>query len=106
MPAELSAPPGDVHTESIYSNQLVFSWSPVTAQCPHIQYVITTRNCGICPNITNDTSVTCSDFIVNSHENCTCLFAVQTKVCDSILGEKNNYNISLMRNISSGKYSL
>ena len=90
MPAELSAPPNDVHTESIYSNQLVFSWSPVTAQCPHIQYVITSVNCGICSSITNHTFVTCSDFSVSVHGTLRCMFAIQTDVCGSILGEMSD----------------
>ena len=92
MPAELSAPPNDVHIENIDSNQLVFSWSPVPVQCPLIQYVITSRNCGICPSITNATSVSCIHYnSVSPHENRTmsCMFAVQTEVCGSILGTSN-----------------
>ena len=79
-----------VHVEAIDSNQLVFSWNPVPFQCPYIQYIINSTNCGLCPNITNDTSVLCVHYSVDAHKNRTCIFVVQTELCDAILGDRNN----------------
>ena len=93
--AEAFAPLSDVHIESIDSNQLVFTWSSVNLKCPYIQYVITSINCGACPNITNITSVSClpSINILCELENHTCMFAVQTEVCGSILQNSSDYVI-------------
>ena len=44
-------------------------------------YHITSTNCGVCPNITSNTSVTCTDISVDGR---TCLVVIQTK------GDGNN----------------
>ena len=86
----------------------MFSWIPVTAQCPYIQYVITSRNCGLCLNVTNTTSVLCTNYnynSVNAHENRTCIFAVQTEVCGSLIGNRSDYVILYNMNNETGEKS-
>ena len=83
------APPGDIRYEKMEPDRLQFSWSKVAPHCPYVQYIITARNCGICPNTTVDATVTCTNY--SSSENSTCLFAVQTETCGSILGEMSGY---------------
>ena len=53
-------PPGNVHLESNDSNQITFAWDEVITQCSSLRYVITAINCGVCPNTTTDTNVTCT----------------------------------------------
>jgi hypothetical protein len=43
-------------------------------------YNIISVNCGVCPTITTDTSVTCTSVSVDGS---TCLFQVQTTVCNN-----------------------
>ena len=65
------------------------------SQCPYVQYIIFSTNCGLCPSITkfNDTSVSCLRPNVSTDENQTCIFTVQTKVCGSINGNSSAYVI-------------
>ena len=65
----------------------MFAWNKTTsAQCSSIQYVIATVNCGICPNITTNTNITCVQFDVSNHM---CMFAVQTEICARPTGGAN-----------------
>ena len=72
------------------------------SQCPYIQYIITSTNCGVCPNVTNDTSVSCLRFNITTYENHTCMFAVQTEVCGSLIGNRSD-NVILNLN-GNGEY--
>ena len=69
------------------SSQLIFQWSSVGPLCEAIHYHINASNCGHCPGVTNDTTVTCSGF---SLDNQVCLLAVQTVVCDNITGNESS----------------
>ena len=84
-------PPSGLHVETIdhESNQVVFAWNKLTARCSSIQYVITSINCGVCPNTTTNTSITCIQYSVST--NGTCMIAVQTKICGHLLGERSEY---------------
>ena len=86
-------PPSGLHVETIdhESNQVVFTWNKLTARCSSIQYVITAMNCGVCPNTTTDTSITCISYNVSAQMNGTCMIAVQTKICRHLLGERSEY---------------
>ena len=66
--------------------QLIFSWSSVVQNCPSIQYNVNTTDCGVCPDNTADTNLTCTTSNVSSIEQM-CSFSVQTVVCDNIAGE-------------------
>ena len=56
-----------------------------------VQYVITAINCGVCPNTTTDTNITCVQYYVSAHTNDMCMIAVQTKICGHLLGERSEY---------------
>ena len=68
------------------SDELIFQWNTVTPSCEAIHYQINASNCGHCPNVTNDTTITCVDF---SLDNQVCLLAVRTVVCDNITGNES-----------------
>ena len=85
-------PPSNVHLAEINSTHLTFHWSPISSNCDSIQYHITTSNCGICPNVTNSTSVTCyinGLFTNSSRQLYLCIFTVQTVVCNNTAGNEN-----------------
>ena len=89
-------PPTNVRFEAwmIEKNQIVFTWDEVSdTLCSSIQYVISAVNCGVCPNATTNTNITCvyrqSDVGINN----TCMFAVQTEICGYLWGEKSEYVI-------------
>ena len=68
------------------SSQLTFQWSSVTTTCEAIHYHINASGCGHCPDVTNDTTISCRDF---SLDNQVCLLAVKTVVCDNITGNES-----------------
>ena len=77
-------PPNDVYLVEANSTQLSFQWRQISARCPAVQYRIVASNCGQCPNITPNTTATCTGpFPLNDVQ---CLFALQTIVCDDIVG--------------------
>ena len=84
-------PPSDIHVENKDSNQITFAWDELMTKCPSLRYVITAINCGVCPNTTTYTNVTCIQSDVSVHTNRTCLFAVQTEICRYLLGKRSEY---------------
>ena len=80
-------PPTNVRFEAwvIERNQVMFAWDKVPdTLCSSI--------CGVCPNTTADTNITC--VYTQSHmkvDNNTCMFAVQTKICGYLRGERSEY---------------
>ena len=59
----------------------MFSWDEVTdTLCSSVQYVITAINCGVCPNTTTDTNITCA-YMQSGATNNICIFVVQTEIC-------------------------
>ena len=94
-------PPNGIHLEFIESNRLLFTWNKTnqSAKCSSIRYIITAKNCGVCPRNTTNTSIICS-FSSNTHGNC--MFAVSTEVCRSVVGERSEYIIVKLY----GKYKL
>ena len=78
-------PPNDVYLVEANSSQLIFQWSEIPVSCPAIQYRIIASNCGQCPNTTHNTTVTCTGTFPLLHDT-QCLFALQTIVCDDIVG--------------------
>ena len=63
----------------------------MTAQCPSIRYIITAKNCGVCPRSTTNTSIICSIF---PHTRGKCMFAVRTEICRSVVGERSDYVVA------------
>ena len=71
----------------------MFAWDEVSdTLCSSIQYVISAVNCGVCPNTTTDTNITCVYTQSNASvdTNYTCMFAVQTEICGYLLGERSD----------------
>ena len=87
-------PPTNIHIESNNPHQITFVWDEVPVQCSSLQYIITTINCGVCPNTTTDKNVTCdtqSHISPHAKFNNTCLFAVQTEICGYLRGMRSEY---------------
>ena len=85
-------PPSNIHLAEINSTHLTFHWSPISSNCDAIQYRIMRSNCGLCPNVTNSTSVTCyinGLFTNSSRQLYLCTFTVQTVVCANIVGNES-----------------
>ena len=84
--------PNNVRIESNDPYQITFAWDEDSeaVQCSSLQYIITAINCGVCPNIIADKSVTCSD-AQSQRTNNTCLFAVQTEICGHLWGNRSEY---------------
>ena len=84
-----------------------FNWSQISSQCPSIQYHIVASNCGECPDITINNKVTCTGKytqLINSHQ---CSFAVQTIVCDEIIGDISTaINVTVSRSGIWSNYEL
>ena len=74
----------------------MFAWDEIDdTLCSSILYVISAINCGVCPNTTRDTNITCvyTQSGVDIDTNDTCMFAVQTEICGYLLGERSEYVI-------------
>ena len=82
----------------------MFQWEPVEPSCEAIHYLINASNCGHCPNVTNDTTVTCTGFTLDMYDQ-VCLLSVRTVVCHNITGnESGNIQVTL-RGISHFCYN-
>ena len=79
-------PPNDLHLVEVYPDQLVFNWTEESSKfnCPHFYYRLTSSNCGQCPNATTNTTATCTG---NYTTNSSCLFTVQSVLCEDIIGD-------------------
>ena len=77
------------------SSRLIFQWSSVSPSFEAIHYLINASdNCGHCPNITNTTTVTCHGVSLDGE---LCIFALQTVVCDDIIGNESRKVIVTLR---------
>ena len=85
LEAEPLPPPSDISWERLGAEQLMFSWSPVVSNCVSISYNILDSHCGVCPNSTVDTNITCNN--VSTRHLSMCMLAVQTIVCGNISGK-------------------
>ena len=65
-------------------SQLKFIWNKPSTQCSSLGYIITTTNCGLCPNTTTDTYITC--VLVNITSVSVCTFSVQAEICGKLVG--------------------
>ena len=79
-------PPNDIYLMEANFTQLIFLWSSSAPYCTAVDYHINSSNCGHCPNVTNDTTVTCSGFSLDSQ---VCSLAIRTVVCDNITGNES-----------------
>ena len=70
------------------ANRLAFQWSPVITLCEAVHYLVNASNCGHCSNVTNNPTVTCIGFSLDSQ---VCLLSVLTVVCDNTTGNESRY---------------
>ena len=66
---------------SVLKRVISFSWSPLNVTgCVLVpnHFTILSSSCGICPNITNQTSVNCTDVPTNAER---CLFVIIPNIC-------------------------
>ena len=75
----------------------VFTWSPISTNCPAIQYKPLASNCGSCPATTNHTTITCIDVPVDGS---VCTFAVQSVVCRNIGGNMSDVFHGVLKGIN------
>ena len=74
----------DIMISNIENGQITFTWSPLSHNCPSLQYNTITSHCGHCPSTTTYTSVTCTNITLTRFAHI-CVFAVQPVVCETIL---------------------
>ena len=95
-------PPTDVQLVEANNTHLSFNWTQVSLNCPSIEYHIMTSNCGKCPTATPHHAVTCSGNYTWHMNDQKCVFAIQTVVCNNIIGPAVNISIILVNTTVSG----
>ena len=96
-------PPTDVHLVNVNSSYLAFRWSPVSSTCHAIHYLISSSNCGHCPNTTNNTMATCTGMFTGIQ---VCSFTLQTVVCDSFIRNESREVIATLKGMLSYVFAL
>ena len=93
--ADSFPPPKDIYVTEANASQLVFRWEPVEPLCEAVHYLINASNCGHCPNVINDSTVTCTGFSLDMYDQ-VCLFSVRTVVCGNIIrNESRSIQVTL-----------
>lgn len=88
-------PPNAIQLTTIGPSHLTFHWDSLHLNCPTIKYIITTtENCGICPNNTTHTSLTCNNLTVSGQ---TCSYFIQTEICENLIGRRSEPLIVKLR---------
>jgi hypothetical protein len=87
------------------ASQLVFQWESVAPSCEAVNYLINASNCGHCPNVTNDTTVTCTGFTLDTYDQ-VCLLSVQTAVCGNITGNESRSIHVTLRGMSHINFNI
>ena len=65
--------------------------------CPDVEYKVTAVNCGVCPNATNNTNISCVlDDVTTTTDNL-CSLSVQTVVC-SFAGDWDRNTVTVLLN--------
>ena len=80
-------PPTDIRLVDIHPGQITFNWTDVAALCQSLYYNIISYNCGRCPSVTSNTTVTCTDVVASGQ---VCTLSIQTAVCDDVFGNLSN----------------
>ena len=89
-------PPNSAYLVKANVNQLTFIWNPVTPSCEAVHYLVNASNCGHCPNVTNDTTVICTDFTLGTTSyNQECLLSIRTVVCNITGNESSSVQVNL-----------
>ena len=74
-----------VSYQQLHKYTIAFKWNMHTQDC-HPTYNILASNCGLCPTMTNNSTVTCTDVSTDIDDGM-CTLAIQTVVCGRIAGE-------------------
>ena len=85
--------PDNVHLAQVSKNALTFQWDPVQSVCPDniIGYKVIATNCGVCPNTTLSTSVTCiTSSMLTTNISKLCSLSVETTACGTNTGNRSN----------------
>lgn len=80
-------PPSGIHLENANEDYLTFIWDPIAPDCTAIRYIITSTDCGKCPDTTIHNSVICNEFPMSTNGSL-CIIAIQSEFCP---GRDNMY---------------
>ena len=89
-----SFPPPDINGANVSTNELIFSWNPVSLQCPALDHSAIVRNCGTCVTNTSSARTVCNDFTVSRSDNI-CDFSIQSVICGSVPGNMTSLILNL-----------
>jgi hypothetical protein len=75
--------PSPTNTKLLEANptELTFNWIPPSELCPFLTYNIEAENCGMCPNSTAQSNVTCTNFTLSTM----CTLKVYSVVCGNFI---------------------
>ena len=87
--------PIDLQLSHVTTGELNFKWNRIV-QCSSLRYEIDAIGCGVCPNDTVNSNVTCKDVPINSTGESLCMFAMKAVVCESDHNKTSNIvNVTL-----------
>ena len=76
---------------NIHDGELIFIWNSILEECPSIHYMINSSNCGMCPDNTTTTTVTCTGAYDIYTTSTLCKINVQPLVCGDVYGSSSDY---------------
>jgi DUF4097 and DUF4098 domain-containing protein YvlB len=90
-------PPDNVHLAQARKNALTFQWEP--GVCPaSTGYKVNATNCGVCPNTTLSTSLTCVvSSVFTSKKSTFCSLSVETTVCGINTGNRSSTVTAILK---------
>ncbi len=95
-----AAPPSDnVRLAQVSKNALIFQWEPAGVCPDSIGYKVNATNCGVCPNTTLNTSLTCvvSGVFTAGKESTFCSVSVETTVCGINTGNRSSAVTAILK---------
>lgn len=94
----VAPPPDNVHLAQVSKNALTFQWEP--GICPNSTgYKVNATNCGMCPNTTLSTSLTCvvSGVFTASIKTAFCSLSIETVACGINTGNRSSTVAALLK---------
>ena len=86
-------PTDGIRISAISSDQFSLHWSPPN-RCPFVTtYIITVIDCGVCPNITSDAFITCTNLVINGQ---ICSITIQARACENGHKRSNDVKFSML----------
>ena len=98
------SPPSNVQLADVHNGMLIFSWDSLAIgpTCESVHYGVLS-SCGICPNITNSTQVTCSDLRLSTIAT-ECTFMIRTELCGDKIGNPSDPVVVTLKRMSDIKF--